>query len=383
MRGQTGADREKHQIWRKGAVSLALCSMWITPLFGVSTVAIKSASASSACTPTSFSPISATPLSGGGTLYVLDIFGMIEKVAEAPNGFNPASATDTQLKEYGFPPRPTSTAALQVWDSNISGPKYASKPEITVGCKQMTNYNRGPWSGWEGDNSSVTNWVAVQGNFSQPTDNTSKCGGLGVEGSWVGLGGGAGDTDSAAALIQAGTSMNMDSSNGLYTAFYEVLNSVAEGDPSKYPWSDPQFVTSLAIHPGDAIHLYVAFEQSNTTADFYIADNTTGQAFSLSWDVAEGELATGETLYNGNTTEWIDEWIGEGTYISAMADYGTNTWTNAYAELDSNGSWQALGDTNPANDYIFYNSQYVSTTNPWTAPAAGATSFDDVWWNCT
>ncbi len=45
-------------------------------------------------------------LPDGGTNYVFNIDGVQNILHEPPDGFCPATATDAQLAEYGFPARP-------------------------------------------------------------------------------------------------------------------------------------------------------------------------------------------------------------------------------------------------------------------------------------
>ena len=327
----------------------------------------------STCDPTPLPLESTSALSGGGTLYSYDLDGMTLNAPVPPNGFQPLTASAAQLAEYDFPPRPSSPADLATWQNEMS---YATTPTVPnpslgIGCSQNTTFVNGSWSGWNGLNSSDTNWVAVQGEFSQPA--SWGCAGD-AESSWVGLGGGAGATGGAGGLIQKGTSIYEDP-NSTYAPFYEVLNSVAV--QKKYSWAYPVFPGSPSLPPGNGAYLDMSYDQSNTTAYFWIENTTTGNYLSTSWDVALGILQTGEQIYDGSTADWVDEWpSGSG----GMADYYQNNWSDAYAELGSTGGWQTLGSTNPENDYIYTN-HYVSDTSSWSVTSS-TTSFQDDWWNC-
>ena len=191
--------------------------------------------------------------------------------------------------------------------------------------------------------------------------------------SWIGLGGGAGATGGAGALIQEGTGMNIG--GGSLAPFYEVLNSVALAN--NYPWAYPIFPGSPTVSPGNNVYLNMSYEQSNDTAYFYWENNSTGQVNSISWDIALGILETGEPLYDGSTADWVDEWSGRS---GSMVNYFQNNWSDAQAQLGSNGAWQDLGATNPENDYID-TTHWVSTTSSFSIPN-NATSFTDDWWAC-
>src|SRR5438093_8674568 len=48
-----------------------------------------------------------TALPGGGASYNYTVDGVSVSYPVPPQGFSPLAATDQQLSEYGFPPRPT------------------------------------------------------------------------------------------------------------------------------------------------------------------------------------------------------------------------------------------------------------------------------------
>src|ERR1700716_721635 len=62
----------------------------------------------SACGYSTFSRLATSSrLAGGGSTYEYNMNGKIVRTYIPPAGFRPDSASDTQLAEYGFPPRPT------------------------------------------------------------------------------------------------------------------------------------------------------------------------------------------------------------------------------------------------------------------------------------
>ena len=54
-------------------------------------------------------PASTTALAGGGFSYGYNVAGNYETHRTPPRGFEPFTATVTELAEYGFPPRPATT----------------------------------------------------------------------------------------------------------------------------------------------------------------------------------------------------------------------------------------------------------------------------------
>jgi hypothetical protein len=72
-------------------------------------------------------------LLGGGTTYTYEINGVKDTYFIPPKNFNPLSATNDQLKEYGFPSRPTDPDRLKLWVQVRS--KYKEK-------QQYQNYQK-------------------------------------------------------------------------------------------------------------------------------------------------------------------------------------------------------------------------------------------------
>jgi hypothetical protein len=160
-------------------------------------------------------------------------------------------------------------------------------------------------------------------------------------------------------LIQAGTAIP---SNNSFYAWYEYLS------PS-HP--NPEVRTSLAIHPGDHIHVLVSYQRSNGSASFYIADQTTGGSRALTVN------NLGSAYYDGRTADFIDERPLVGGTLAHLKNFGTNNWFNAQA-LTVQGSWGSLGSFNHVRAHM--------VTNGTTLAAPGflktGSSFQDNWVHC-
>ena len=159
-------------------------------------------------------------------------------------------------------------------------------------------------------------------------------------------------------LIQDGTAMNEnipapDGTVPLYAPWYEILNN------SKGSNFGPDYLGSFKISAGDSIHTYMSYSSDNTTADFYIADNSTGQPGAFDWDIALATLKYG-SYYDGVTDLWIVEDSDSGSV--PLANYGSVDWTNAQAEL-SNGNWQAVVNGNPGQVNMTSGSTLLSKTS--------------------
>ncbi len=80
----------------------------------------------------------------GGTSYDYLVHGAKVQVLVPPKGFDPATATNAQLNEYGFPPRPTSPSALALWTTEMRSWKGATPTAPFLSethASSMPNYN--------------------------------------------------------------------------------------------------------------------------------------------------------------------------------------------------------------------------------------------------
>ncbi|ACV58557.1 hypothetical protein [Alicyclobacillus acidocaldarius] len=120
-------------------------------------------------------------LPDGGQEYIYYINGVKNVFPVPPKGFNPLTATDAQLREYGFPPRPSDPQNLQQWEQEMSHWKRTLPPKVV-----MTNISHRliPYTGTaENISESVfqtSNWSGYY-NFSSynagelPTEPLDKC----------------------------------------------------------------------------------------------------------------------------------------------------------------------------------------------------------------
>jgi hypothetical protein len=326
-----------------------------------------------ACGPGAVSLVAATALQGGGERLTYSANGTQWFSVMPPVGFRPLTASAAQLAEYNFPARPSRPGlALTQWDSDMASYRSTPLPHYSVGCTPIsqpvgqasggspfTFYYPKTWSGYEADSSSSTNYVAVQGNFSQPAKQAS-CLNAG-EATWVGLGGGHGGDGE---IIQGGTAIYGPGASTEYEVWFEDVGTQNIG---------PVYDSSIALSPGNAIHVYVSYEQSNGIATIYIADNSTGQADNQ----GTGALTSGD--YNGATAEWIAEWPGGKS--GGLIPFGQVSWSNAQTE-NSAGTWESVGAVwnsgQGGSDTMYYNGTELAHPS---YPPNGYT-FTDYWDNC-
>lgn len=71
-------------------------------------------------------------LKGGGNAYVYDVAGVRTTDLVPPAGFDPLTASASQLAEYGYPPRPSGGQALKTWMMFMSKAHPAADPGYMI-----------------------------------------------------------------------------------------------------------------------------------------------------------------------------------------------------------------------------------------------------------
>lgn len=126
---------------------------------------------------------------------------------------------------------------------------------------------------------------------------------------WIGIGG-----KSEKNLIQAGTEHDAASGNEFYAAWYELLPDQAVRIPS------------MTISPGDLITASITLADSETNQwSIRIYDATTAHGFSQNFGYNSSQLSA----------EWIVESPSLNGQVSALANFGTLTFKDAYAKVGS------------------------------------------------
>src|SRR5215469_452654 len=152
--------------------------------------------------------------------------------------------------------------------------------------------------------------------------------------SWVGLDGYTTGNISATDMLQAGIEQYIDTSrNANYRAWYNWY-SPADGKTSQTN------IAGFAVKNGDEIFVWVGY--AGKTGYIYLANNTTGQPFSLTLPRPPNATSM------GNTVEWIMEdpdygYSSDATVSNSLAKFTPITFTSAIA-CNANGN-----TTNPMN----------------------------------
>ena len=249
--------------------------------------------------------------------------------------FDPLTATDAQLTEFGFPLPPSDASGYEEWKAAMAAFKSDDPPteplQEVVGDSTQVRYSSCPtyciWGGYTAGSWNVQShkYVAVKGVFHVPS-NTGTCGSGNQVAFWIGLGG-TGGQYSPDNLVQQGIECGTPSlaSGSSYHPWTEFANTAAPKKFCGYSWTLPA---------SDKIYQNMSFQTSQNKGFFYLEDETTGVAHSCSHTPPSG------WHWDLNTAEWVGEAAGTS---SSVVDFGSVRFTNAQAELYSNSSWVTLG----------------------------------------
>jgi hypothetical protein len=251
-----------------------------------------------------------------------------------PHGFDPLTASDRALDEYGFPPRPDSTEdpeQYQSWIDMVSpgierilprfGKPIAGNPRVRRAPTPVDPLEN--WSGYAFVNDGVESWGSqsfrkISANWTVPnvrapqgTCKRSTPSSASDAAVWIGIDGYVG----ASTLIQAGTNSDAFCTDGKqtqqYFAWYEFLPNLQTP------------IENLEVEPGQHIAVTV-WATSPTSGRVYLANKTTGKSFSLKLKANPGVALI------GRTAEFIVERTETKTgVVSMLANFGQVVMTDA------------------------------------------------------
>jgi hypothetical protein len=290
--------------------------------------------------------------------------GEVETIMTPPPGFEPPTASNSQLVELGFPPRPTDPTDLQDWSEAMTSVKVEAAPgAIQVDASNAmplsgTNYDG--WGGWAAGTPGIHahTYVAIKTVFWIPPN--TGCGSTNGVGFWIGLGG----TYTGYDLLQQGVECGAPKLGGgsVYRPFHQFAITQPYGQHFCNNWTTWSFSTN------DKIYQNMSFQTSSNTAYFYLQDENTGVYHSCGLTPPSG------WAWGLNTAEWIGEAPGGTSY-----NFGSVHFTDAMTELYSNSTWVTL-DSQPLTEYI----EGSQGSNKCIAPGGIGTdgaSFYDKWYS--
>jgi hypothetical protein len=304
-----------------------------------------------------------TEFADGSTSTVYELpDGSVMTTVTPPPGFAPLEATAEELARYNFPARPSDRAELRDWKTAMAAYRSNEPPgeplEVAVdpdAAGFATYYSN--WAGYiVGDLDAQSHmYVAVKANLKVPT-NSGTCGSSNLVGFWIGLGGTAHSNDLVQQGIECGSLAVGPGS--AYRPFTEFANTAPPVAFCGY--------SSWTLAPGDVIYQNMSFQTSQNKAFFYMEDQTSGVAHSCSRTPPSG------WAWDLNTAEWIAE-----APAGVAVNFGSVRFSNARAQLSSNGNWVTLASQTESKTIQGYSSSWYCIA-PGTISAAGD-AFTDSW----
>ena len=294
------------------------------------------AAALALCGASSLALASATPPPESVAIDQTNVQGMVSP-PPPPANFNPLLASDAEIEQYGFPPRPDAQSEpdqYRHWQRLVSVPRVAN-PKL----QQTTIYN-GPAqalsAGATLHNGAVsktsTNWsgYAVSGKNGTFAKNNSAiyaewivpiaqqpfgiCSGIwNYSSQWIGF-----DGYNSGDVLQAGTEADAICSGGITESYY---SSWIEW----YPYSETRVGAPVA-EAGDLMGSEVWFTTASPYGHAYLANYTLNQADTYTFNPPPG------TTYVGESAEWIEERPGLGGGVLAdLTNYVADPFNDNYA----------------------------------------------------
>lgn len=254
-----------------------------------------------------------------------------------PEGFDPLTASDQELADYGFPPRPDESAspkAFATWTKAMKASKTRIVPRL-----EQTNLFHGPakfnknvsesskesntlesynWSGYvnlAGSKSYGTgSFYFLYSDFVVPVAEQAfgACTGNWDYGSsWVGI-----DGDGSGDVLQSGIEYDAYCSGSTKASYYS-------------PWFEwfpngEVRITNLPIVPGDDLFVEV-WNTSATQGYAYLVNYNTNTSVEVGFNPPSG------TKLIGNSAEWIVERPGISTGLATLTNYISDPFWSAYA----------------------------------------------------
>ena len=231
-----------------------------------------------------------------------------------PEGFDPRDASDRELLDYGYPPRPDAQNYPELhehWNQLMSQPRIVIQPQFGNLPDESfgSSVEYGPitdFPGWSGSVLHPTGgfpFTSVSGVWTVPDTAPPRI----VEGSytyecatWVGIDGGSEDSY-APYLVQAGTSQSVK------VTYYDVpvWGSYYSVSHTTYAWwewlPDKSYqISNFPVSPGDVVACYISV-LSPTEVSFHMWNMTTGILAPFRKSAPQGAEV------RGLTAEWILE----------------------------------------------------------------------------
>jgi hypothetical protein len=330
-----------------------------------------------------------------GKVEVFGKGGNTMKVAVPPASFDPHTATDAQLRMYGFPPRPESGPARTRWDALYPNhkidyvlPEMCSDPHVTHRPAPRTQPALAPtpltsenWSGGMAVNppdeppftSAFVRWQEPSFNAGCPTASGYTI--------WSGIGGWF-TTAPVWGLLQAGVDNIGGSGPNVDYAFWEALN---QNEDQTLP---EQHITNLKVSARDQVQSMTYYNPIDKTVSFQIYNLTTNKLATLGpWstiiDTTGHVKGLASDYYDGSTAELIAERPSvDGNYLNLRQPQ------TGYSQfLDAELGYDSDGDPFPGYEYVGWQPVKMRSDKdlsvPTGFPTSGATMWQNTWKACS
>jgi hypothetical protein len=226
-------------------------------------------------------------------------------VTTPPASWRPLTASDAELKTYGFPPRPKDAAGAKHWQDTFRGYRGTAAPtpmcSTSVSMTVTHTINSINWDGGMtvNGNGLANTFSTAESHWVQPNFVASSCGGQGWYGIWTGLGG-HNIINGHQRLIQDGSIVEAGTSNSAHL-FWEMLiaGTVDTGAQTFGP----------LLPPGQQLEAFVAYTAGGG-AGFFLYNLTTSTSYgsinvlSLTENFVEYPASS---FYDGTTADFMSE----------------------------------------------------------------------------
>jgi hypothetical protein len=294
-------------------------------------------------------------------------------------GFDPVTASDQDLKFYGFPPRPdvtTNPSAYAHWHRMLS----ASKTRITPVVRETNVYHGPPrslspathkplftqgsltnpsvtnstllgsqnWSGYADVYSSsapflgTNSWVSAEWVIPLAQQAPGTCsGGWEYSAQWLGF-----DGINSNDVLQAGSTASAYCNGSTTASDYNLW----------FEWyPNPESTINLTVNPGDLIGVEVWYAGNQTGGTYWINYNT-GVSTLMGFSAPTG------TTFVGNSIEWIVEAPTVSGSQSILANYTAVPWDFAWGNSTTTGAIYEPSYA-PGADGTAYDIEMINTSD--------------------
>jgi len=270
-------------------------------------------------------------------------------------GFDPLTASDTDLACYGYELRPSDASALASWQARVGHLRYVvptldPRKIPNAGLKQT--YTQSIWAGYgttSSENGGVQ-WIEADMNWTQPYVPATADGRYLYI--WPGLGG-----SGTPVIWQAGTAIESGPNGPQLVSFwyenYGCQSNPTYGCPNN---GNLQLVSGISVHQGDQVHVRAKVSTGGTTGIAYFDNYTTGERTNtgvLGIDsyltttnanfIAEEPLCTSGCNY----LPFIDPGINGATLYTTDTSYTQIDAYNYDKDVMNNYSYPSVIESNP------------------------------------